>query len=50
LLFIININDLPPTINTFSVPIIFSDDTSVIVSSKNLDDFCMLANRVASHE
>jgi hypothetical protein len=49
LLFIICINDLPPTINSFSVPIIFADDTSVIISSKNFDDFCMLADRVASH-
>jgi hypothetical protein len=38
LLFIIYeyINDLPPTINTFSIPIIFADETSVIISSKNL--------------
>jgi hypothetical protein len=49
LLFMLYINDLPPAINTFSVPIIFADDTSVIISSKNLDDFCMLTNRVASH-
>jgi hypothetical protein len=42
LLFIIYINDLPPTINTLSIPVIFADDTSVITSSKNLDDFCML--------
>jgi hypothetical protein len=48
LLFIIYINDLPPTINTLAIPIIFADDTSVIISSKNLDDFCMLSNRVLS--
>jgi hypothetical protein len=36
LLFIICINDLPPTINTLSIPIIFDDDTSVIISSKKL--------------
>jgi hypothetical protein len=23
----------------------FADDTSIIISSKNLDDFCMLSNR-----
>jgi hypothetical protein len=46
LLFIIYINDLPPTVNTLAIPIIFADDTSVIISSKNLDDFCRLANRV----
>jgi hypothetical protein len=46
LLFIIYINDLLPTINTLTAPIIFADDTSVIISSKNLVDFCMLSNRV----
>jgi hypothetical protein len=45
LLFIIYINDLPPTINTFSVPIIFADDTSVIISSKHLDDFCYVSKQ-----
>jgi hypothetical protein len=45
LLFITYINDLPPTINTLARPIIFIDDTSVI-SSKNLDVFFMLSNRV----
>jgi hypothetical protein len=49
LLFIIYINDLPSTWNSLSVPIIFADDTSVIISSKNLDDFCILSNRVISH-
>jgi hypothetical protein len=49
LLFITYINDLPPTINTLSVPIIFADDTNVIISSKNLVEFCMLSNRDLSH-
>jgi hypothetical protein len=35
LLFLIYINYLPPTINTLSQPILFADDTSVIISSKN---------------
>jgi hypothetical protein len=48
LLFIIYINDLPPTINILAIPIIFADDTSIIISSKNLDDFCMLSIRVLS--
>jgi hypothetical protein len=48
LLFIIYKNDLPPTINTSTIPIIFADDTSVIISSKNLDDFCILSKRVVS--
>jgi hypothetical protein len=47
--FPIDINDLPPTLNTSSVPIIFADDTSVIISGKNLGDFCILSNRVLSH-
>jgi hypothetical protein len=41
-------NDLPPTINTLAAPIMFADDVSVIISSKNVDDFCMLSNRVVS--
>jgi hypothetical protein len=49
LLFIIYINDLSPAINTLSIPIIFADDTSIIFSSKNLVEFCMLSNRVLSH-
>jgi hypothetical protein len=49
LLFIIYINDLPPTIHTLSVPIIFADGTGVIISSKKLHDFSMLSNRVVSH-
>jgi hypothetical protein len=40
---------VPPTLNTLSVPIIFADDTSLNISSKNLDDFCILSNRVFSH-
>jgi hypothetical protein len=31
------INDLPPTINTLSKLILYADDTSVIISSKNFD-------------
>jgi hypothetical protein len=48
LLFITYINDLPPTINTLAAPIIFADDTSFIISSKNLEDFCMFSNRVVT--
>jgi hypothetical protein len=39
LFFIMYINDLQPTINTLAALIIFADDTSVIISSKNLDIF-----------
>jgi hypothetical protein len=40
----IYINDLPPTINNLSKPIIFADDTS-----KNFDDFSTISNTVLSH-
>jgi hypothetical protein len=36
LLFILYMNDLPPTINTLTETIIFADDTSVIIYKKNL--------------
>ena len=48
LLFIIYINDLPPRINTCSKPLLFADDTSVIISNKNFEDLCMKSNSVFS--
>jgi acetyl-CoA carboxylase beta subunit len=36
-------------LSTSSIPIIFANDTSVIVYNKNLDDFCVLSNKVLSH-
>jgi hypothetical protein len=36
------------TVNTLAIAIIFADDTSLIISSKNLDYFCMLSKRVLS--
>jgi len=39
LLFLIYVNDLPKNINDKSVPILFADDTSVIVKSPNPKDF-----------
>jgi hypothetical protein len=47
--FIICINNLPPTMNTLSGTILFADDTSVIISSKNLDDFSTVSNTFLSH-
>jgi hypothetical protein len=49
LAFIIYINDLPQTINTLTEPIIFANDTNVIISNKNFDDFCTISNIVLSH-
>jgi hypothetical protein len=49
LLFIIYINDLPPTVSILSQPIIFTDDTSVIIFYTNFDDFCKVSNTVFSH-
>jgi hypothetical protein len=43
-------NGLPPTINTLSEHVIFIDDTSAIISSKNVDDFCTVLNFVLSYE
>ena len=39
LLFLIHVNDLPKTTNDKTVPILFADDTSIIVKSSNSKDF-----------
>jgi hypothetical protein len=49
LLYIIYINDLPLKINTISDPILFADDTSVIISKDNYDDFKKTSNLFLSH-
>jgi hypothetical protein len=48
LLFTIYINDLPLRINSLSEPILFADDTSVIISNRNFEDFCTISNSVLS--
>jgi hypothetical protein len=48
LVFIICINNLFPTTNTLLKPTIFTDDSSVILSNKNFDDFCIISNTVLS--
>jgi len=47
-LFIIYINDLPLRVNYVSEPTLFADDTSVIISSRNFEDFCSVSNTVLS--
>jgi hypothetical protein len=49
LLFIMYINDFSPTINNLSKPTIFADDMSVIICSKNFDDFSTISNTVLTH-
>jgi hypothetical protein len=49
MLYIIYIHDLTPQINISSEPIIFADDTSVIISIDNFDNFCAMANTLPSH-
>jgi hypothetical protein len=46
LLFILYTNDLHRKINSISKPILFADDTSVIIYNRNLGDFCTVANLV----
>ena len=38
-LFLTYVNDLPKTINDNNIPILFADDTSIIVKSPNPKDF-----------
>ena len=49
LLFLVYINDLPLQINTITEPILFADDTSVIISNRNFIDFSTSANLVSAH-
>jgi hypothetical protein len=39
LLFLIYVNDLPKTVNDKTVPLLFTDDTSIIMKSSNSRDF-----------
>jgi hypothetical protein len=42
-------HNLHPTINTLSESISFTDDTCVMISSKNFDHFSTMSNTVLSH-
>jgi hypothetical protein len=39
LLFLIHINDLPKVVNKKAIPILFADDTSILVKGYNSKDF-----------
>ena len=49
LLFLVYINDLPLKINSLPEPILFADDTGVIISNRDLEDFSTTAHLVLSH-
>ena len=46
LLYLVYINDLSLRINSAAEPILFADDTSVIISNSNLTEFSTTANLV----
>jgi len=46
LLFLIYINDLPASISKIAKPIIFADDTSIVVTNDNKADFRQNLRRV----
>ena len=46
LLFLVYINDLPLRINSLAEPILFADNTSVIISNRNFIEFSTTANLV----
>jgi hypothetical protein len=43
---LVYINDLPLQINSLAEPILFADDTSVIISNGNFIDFSTSANQI----
>ena len=48
-MFVLYIKDLTLRINTFSKPILFADDTSLLIIAKNLEDLQMRSASVLSH-
>jgi len=49
LLFIIYVNDLPYSINQFARPVLYADDTSVLVTAKNLEDLHIKIDHILHH-
>jgi len=49
LLLVIYTNDLHLRINSISETILFADDTSVVITGRNLGDFCAVSNLVLSY-
>jgi hypothetical protein len=43
------INDPPVIVSSFSEPVIYADDTSVIISNINFGDYSTMSNLVLSH-
>jgi hypothetical protein len=48
LLFLIYINDLPLTINKSANPVLFTDDTSIIISNTNPQEIKNITNSVTT--
>ena len=48
LLFLTYVNDLPKTINYKTIPILFADDTSIIVKSLNSKTFKLIWSQLLS--
>jgi hypothetical protein len=49
LLYIIYINDLPLGINTYSKPVLFADDISVLITANNLRNLQMRSSSMLTH-
>lgn len=49
LLFIIYVNDLPYSINQFARPVLYADDTSILVTAKNLEDLHIKIDHIIHH-
>jgi hypothetical protein len=49
LLFILYINDFPRGINTYSKPVLFADDISVLIIANNLSNLQMRSSSILTH-